>query len=253
MRNAEYYLSLVKDWEDPFPPPVLQSYEGIIVVRDDLLRVGSKSRFCDKLIGENKEVKEWVYGSSPRVGFGQVSLAYICKTYKKKCAIFIAEANELHPNTKLAKHFGAKIVQVPMGFLKVTEARAREYVAEDPENRKLVPFGLADDTVYGSIIKVARSLPYTPEEVWTVAGSGVLNRGLQLAWPKAKCHMVSVGHKLTNEEIGRGNCILHPLKFAQECKKIKRPPFPSVVEYDSKAWEFIPKNSGKKVLFWNVA
>lgn len=253
MKSVSEYLSLVKDWEDPFPTPVLEIHQGVTVVRDDLLKVGSKSRFCDKMIGENKQVKEWVYGSSPRVGFGQVSLAWICKTYKKKCTVFIAKGNELHKNTALAKHFGAKIVEVPMGFLKVTEARAREYVAEDPNNRCLVPFGLADDTVTGSIIKVAQSLDVNPQEVWSVAGSGVLNRGLQLAWPNAKFNMVSVGHKLTTEEIGKANCIIHPLKFAQACKKSDLPPFPSVIEYDAKCWQFIPKNSGRRTVFWNVA
>ncbi len=230
MKTAEEYLSTVRGWVDCEPEPVLKKYEHITVLRDDLLPAGSKSRFLDRLIGGTISVKEWVYGSSPR------------------------EANELHPNSLKAKKFGAKIIQVPMGFMTVCEARAREYVAKDPL-RKLVPFGLADDTVYGSIIKVARSLDFVPDEVWTVAGSGVLNRGLQLAWPKAKCFMVSVGHTLSKEEIGRAKMIKHPLKFAQKCKPDNRPPFPSVLEYDSKAWQYVLENSNKrkKVLFWNVA
>ncbi len=254
MKTAEEYLSTVRGWVDCEPEPVLKKYEHITVLRDDLLPAGSKSRFLDRLIGGTISVKEWVYGSSPRVGYGQVSLAYVSSKWKKKSTMFLAEANELHPNSLKAKKFGAKIIQVPMGFMTVCEARAREYVAKDPL-RKLVPFGLADDTVYGSIIKVARSLDFVPDEVWTVAGSGVLNRGLQLAWPKAKCFMVSVGHTLSKEEIGRAKMIKHPLKFAQKCKPDNRPPFPSVLEYDSKAWQYVLENSNKrkKVLFWNVA
>ncbi len=226
-KTAEEYLRFVNGWNDPNPEPVLKEYDGITVVRDDLLPAGSKQRFIDYMIGHNDNVGEWVYGSSPRVGYGQVSLAYVASQYGKKSTVFVAKSTELHPNSAKAKKFGAKIIQVPMGFMKVCEARAREYVKEN-NIRSLVPFGLADGTVFGSIISVARSLPFTPDEgweVWTVAGSGVLNRGLQLAWPKAKFFMISVGHNLTKEEIGCATMIRHPLKFAQQCKIKNRPPF----------------------------
>jgi len=254
IHNPEYYLSLVQDWKDPYPNPIIKEYDGISVVRDDLLGAGSKIRFIDYLIKNTpKSIKEWVYGSSPRWGFGQISLSYACKKYKKKCTLFLAESKELHPNTKRAIENGANVIQVPVGFMKVCEARSREYILKNP-NTKLVPFGLVDDTVYGSIIKVARNISFIPDEVWTVAGSGTLNRGLQMAWPKCKCFMVSVGHKLTYEEIGKAKMHRHYLKFAQQCKKDKWPPFPSVGEYDAKAWEYIQKyaDKSKKVLFWNV-
>ena len=253
--TAEDYLATVKGWEDPMPEPVLEGYEGITVVRDDLLTAGSKARFLDVLISRNRDVQEWIYGASPRVGYGQVSLAFVASKYDKRSTVFLPESKELHPNSKKAEDLGAKIVQVSTGFMGVCMARARAYL-QTVENARLVPFGLADDTVYGSIIKVARDLPFLPEIVVTVAGSGVLNRGLQLAWPDAEFYAVSVGHKLTDEERGRATVIRHPLKFAQQCKKDKRPPFPSVLEYDAKAWEYavqIKQRTKKKVLFWNVA
>lgn len=254
IKTADDYLSLVHDWDDPNPAPVLETYGNITVVRDDLLGDGAKVRFIDYMLkSAGADVEEWVYGSSPRWGFGQISLSSIAKKYGKKCTLFLAESAEWHNNTKRAIANGATAYKVPMGFMTVCEARARAYVAKTPGSR-MVPFGLADDTVYGSIIKVARSLPITPEEVWTVAGSGTLNRGLQLAWPKVPCNMVSVGHVLTTEEIGRATVHRHYLKFAQQCKKPQLPPFPSVGEYDAKAWEYIQKyaNPKKKILFWNV-
>ena len=30
------------------------------------------------------------------------------------------------------------------------------------------------------------------------------------------------------------------------------PPFPSIGTYDAKAWRYIPKNTGRNILFWNV-
>lgn len=203
---------------------------------------------------DDPNVDEWVYGSSPRVGYGQISLAYVAAKHHKQATVFVPEAKTLHPNSVRAQELGAQIIQVPTGFKAVCEARAREYVMQDRSRRQLVPFGLADGTVYASIVKVARSLPFVPEQVWTVAGSGTLNRGLQLAWPNAACFMVSVGHVLTTEEIGRATVYKHPLKFAQQCKPANRPPFPSVLEYDAKAWEFVQRyaDKGKRVLFWNV-
>jgi hypothetical protein len=254
--NADEYLKLVENWKDPNPTPVLEQHEGIWVVRDDLLPAGAKSRFLDVLIND-PNVNEWVYGSSPRVGYGQVSLAYVACKYGKFSTVFVPASKEMHPNSVKAQSFGAKVIQVPTGFMKVCEARARAYIndirMEGSGQPQLVPFGLDAPSVMGSIIKVARSLPIVPDEVWTVAGSGTLSRGLQLAWPNANVHMVSVGHKLTPEEIGRGQMIRHALKFEQACKKGDLPPFPSVPEYDAKAWAHIPKNPNSTTLFWNVA
>ena len=45
----EYYLNLAKDWEDPNPAPVVEEYDGVRVVRDDLI-TGTKVRGGDCLI-----------------------------------------------------------------------------------------------------------------------------------------------------------------------------------------------------------
>ena len=66
------YLDLVKDWEDPNPVPVIEKYDGIHVVRDDLQEGGSKVRFADKLIRDTP-VDEFCYGGSNKVGWGNIS------------------------------------------------------------------------------------------------------------------------------------------------------------------------------------
>lgn len=250
--SPEWYLNKVKDWTDPNPPPVVEKHEGIFVVRDDLLTGGTKERIYDYMV-QKEPVQEWVYGGGSRWGYGQIGLGAVCKKYGKKATVFIAKGKELHPSSEKAKQLGVDIHEVNMGMLTVTQGRARKYVAEDPQHRRLVEFS-GDPAVVGSVLKVARTLPFEPDEVWSVAGSGVLNRGLQLAFPNAKCYAVSIGHILSPEEQGRATIIRHPQKFAEECKKDKRPPFPSSPNYDAKAWEYVllgakPK---KKVLFWNV-
>ena len=105
---------------------------------------------------------------------------------------------------------------VENGMLTVTQKRAKDYAAESSD-RMVLPLGLEHPSVLGSIIKVARSLPITPDEVWTVGSSGTLNRGLQFAWPHATIHVVSVGHTMNEREIGRA--IYHSPYFLAEIER----------------------------------
>ena len=82
--------------------------------------------------------------------------------------------------------------------------------------------------------------------------SGVLSRGLQGAWPDAKVYGVRIGHNTTPREQGRAETFKSDYKFHQECKKPERPPFPSSLTYDSKAWTFIKEHASDRALFWNV-
>lgn len=257
------YLRLVSGWVDPFPAPVLELHNGIYVVRDDLLDAGTKVRGADYLIGHcpvHKNIKEWVYGSCPATGYAQISLPFLCNRYNKKAVIFMAarSMNKLHEYQKRGIALGAEYHWIQDGMLNVTQKRARDYVAEDPETRALLPIGLEHPTVFASFIKVARSLPIVPQHVWSVGSSGTLSRALQLAWPRAEVHVVSSGgHNMNSREIGRA--IFHPSKYKwnQAVKKSEMPPFPSAPEYDAKAWmpmiDYYKTNERvDPILFWNV-
>ena len=100
--------------------------------------------------------------------------------------------------------------------------------------------------------EVAKSLNINPKEVWSVMSSGVLSRGLQMAWPNSIVYGVKIGHNTKKQEQGTARCLRSKYKFQQECKKIERPPFPSSLTYDSKAWSFIKEKATKGALFWNV-
>ena len=59
----------------------------VLLLRDDLLGTGSKTRFIDYLIGhsdEFKDKKEIVFGSCPATGYAQISGPVVCKRYDKK-------------------------------------------------------------------------------------------------------------------------------------------------------------------------
>ena len=254
---ADDYLRLVEGWNDPYPEPVVEPIgENVFVVRDDLLQYGSKIRFLDYYVSTIK-ADELVYGSSPAYGYAKISLGYLCKKYNKKAVIFEAARKQLHPYQQRAVDLGVDLRMVPMGFLAVTEARAREYSSN--RNRILLPMGLEHDTAFGSILKVCHYLPNVQnlKHIWVASSSGTIARGLKLAFPKAEVHCVSVGHSMSDRELGNNTLHLSPYKFSQEIKKKEAPPYPSASNYDAKVWPvlqaYLKENSSNdKHLVWNV-
>lgn len=249
--------NLLGDWTDPNPAPVIEEHSAFLVVRDDLLGVGSKVRFLDYLVKSAPE-KEFVFGASNKVGYGAISLSYLCRKYRKKAVFFMAKTNNPTWHQKRVLELGGIIHFVPNGMLAVTNARAREYAAKDPRNRRFLPMGFEDQTVLASIVKVARSLKYkskpvVPKEIWSVGSSGTLSRGLQAAFPKARVNVVQTGHAMTKAQIGKA--ILHkaPYKYDRKCKEAEMPDYNSEPYYDAKVWSFVKKYGKKGALIWNVA
>lgn len=248
-----------EEWHDPNPKPVIVDYELddgriIHVVRDDLLGYGSKIRFVDFII-RNLPHKEIVFGSCPATGYAQISLPYVARKYNKKSVFFMAKR---HPSkyTKYQKRgieLGVDYRWVNMGMLTVTESRAKKYVAENPDDRFLFPLGLDHESVVNSIVKVCKEgIDIKPTEVWSVGSSGTINRGLQKAYPDIDVHVVQVGHKMNENQLGRAKLHVSEYKFDQKVKDEDMPPFPSVPTYDAKAWKFVKEYAKDGSMFWNV-
>jgi hypothetical protein len=138
----------------------------------------------------------------------------------------------LHPNLRLA--LGAEVYQVAPGYISVVQARAAAYAAA--AGASLVPFGGPDTpAAVEAIAQAALAIGDEPDEVWCAAGSGVLARGLALAWPKAKRHVVQVGRTLSPEDVADATIHVYPRPFGAAARS--SPPFPSDPHYDAKAWE----------------
>lgn len=222
--------------------PVLEKSGQILVVRDDLLPGGTKSRVIPQLL---TGAMEFVY-ASPAYGYAQVALAHACREAGYSATIFTAKRNELHARTREARDAGAKIVMVPHGYLSNVQAKAKAYA--EAVNAKLLPFGLDVPEMAAGLQAVAATVDYEPQEVWTVAGSGTLSRALQKAWPSARFFAVQVGAR---PQIDNASLYIAPEKFEQDAKV--KPPFPSCSNYDAKAWRFIQAKASPGALFWNVA
>jgi hypothetical protein len=223
------------------PDPILTSHDGFTVLRDDLLPGGTKRRAIHVLFDDRDE---YVY-PSPVFGYAQLALAYACRDVGKRATITCAKRFTRHPLTNEAEQAGAKIIEVPNGYLNVIKARARDYCAA--HGAVLLPFGLDTPRFIEALAAVARALPVVPTEVWSVAGSGVLTRSLQLAWPEACVYAVRVGREPL---VGRAKVFTATEAYEQDARH--PPPFPSCSHYDAKAWNIMTQYAKPGAFFWNV-
>lgn len=229
----------------PLPAPVLSVHDRVTVVRDDLLPGGTKRRAIHVFFDD--EHTEYVY-ASPVQGAAQLALAFTAREFGKRVRIFCAERKAWHANTSRVAELGGIIEEVPMGFLSNVTAKAQTYCAHS--GAKMLPFGLDAPEFIVALAGVARTIDYQPQEVWSIASSGVLSRALQLAWPDARFFGVRVGHPPV---ASKATIYTAAEKFERDAKF--PPPFPSCGNYDAKAWNLIKQHASRteRVLFWNVS
>lgn len=225
--------------------PIVRVHDGIFVVRDDLFHGGTKARFLSVLF---EGVDEVVY-ATPAEGGAQTALAHTAAALGKRATIFVAKRKVPHDRALEAKRVGAKVMQVPHGYLSNVQSKAKEYCRRT--GAKLVPFGVDLPEAIATIAAAAISTELKPDEVWCAAGSGVLARSLAQAFPDADRHVVEVGRTLTLEEVAGATIHKAGLPFSRALKE--KPPFPSCPHYDAKAWRVCKAQHGDGlVLFWNV-
>jgi len=220
--------------------PIIERWSAIQVVRDDLLEGGTKRRVAGILMTSD----EVVY-AGPCCGYAQLAVALSARDHGRRCTLFVAKRATRHRLTELSAAASAKIVEVSPGYLSVVRSRARDYCEQS--GAVLLPFGLACQQISDALRAVAASIAVQPKEVWTVAGSGTLTRALQDAWPAADFFAVAVGK---DADCGRAKVFVAPETFEQAAKR--PPPFPSSLNYDAKAWQFIQKHASPDALFWNI-
>lgn len=237
-------------------PFVIDSYDGISVIRDDAVLGGTKRRVIaavlqsidydfDRGFGTPRNKQHFTY-ASPTFGYAQIAVAIGCQEIGAKVTIFVPKRKQMHPRSALAADHGAEIIQVPMGFLSHCAAKAKQFAIDS--GATLLPFGLDCPVAIRSLSEVAKSTKLLPKEVWCVAGSGVLTRALQLAWPDAKHCVVTVGCK--SAKVGNAAVYESQEPFAKDAKI--QPPFLTVSNYDAKAWVFVKRHARPGALFWNV-
>ena len=240
----DYYLSLAEGWIPYNPDPVVIEYEGVRVVRDDLI-VGTKTRAADLLA--SKINNDTMVYSQPRVGLAGVSLLDVAKHHNKKVVLFMPASKRISLHQACCIERGAIPIFERIAAMPILNIKAKEWA--DKHNAFFIPLGLKHELATAAIVHTASKIS-EPEEVYVAISTGVLSRALQIAWPNAKFTCVAVARNLKAGELGRASVISEPLEFMQE--EPIQPPFPTVRTYDAKVWKYIPKNTGRNILMWNV-
>lgn len=225
--------------------PEIERHSGVTVVKDTVPG-GTKARYAWQLFLNAHEV---IYASSPEGG-AQVSLAHCAQRWGRRCTIFAAARQQLHPRQIEAQRLGARYEFIRPGYLNVVQSRARAYAQKS--GGLLAPWGMKTDNAIHTIAEAAQCLKIKPDVVWAAAGSGTLANGLRLAWPAAEMHIVEVGAAV--EVLGT---IKHttPYKYSQRAPT-DTVPFSVCPHYEAKAyhvmqaWLASRKPSKARILFW---
>lgn len=237
----------------------IEKHEDIFVLRDDLLPGGTKSILLDEILPHDKD--EFVYATPVYGGF-QIALAMWCKKNHKTCILFCAKRKDMHPNTIRAISEGAIVVPVEHGYLSVVESKAKTFTELGLGKRYKIPWGSHDEQ---SILLIAKrtfevlsdlKMIKLPDDIFIALGSGMITEGILFgtADTDITVHGVQVGAEYTKTH---DRFVLHKYHKPFDKKAdITRAPFPSMPNYDLKAWEECKRfkflNRERKVLFWNV-
>ena len=251
MPNRQAWLDLAGDWQDPLEDPIIMNHEGFNVVRDDLMGFGSKCRFGDILV--QKAPTDTLVYVQPRFGFAGISLAYLAHKYNKKLVLFMPSGKVISDHQAICIERGAIPKFRRIAAMPNLNAHAKRWAEEN--NATFIPLGLKHELVTAAAVKVAYDLAEKhgyPKEVWSAISTGVLQRALQIAWPNAKFTSVAVSRNMKAGELGRASVISEPKPFTASEGVDNLPPFPCIDTYDGKVWKYIPKNTGRNILFWNV-
>lgn len=224
----------------------------IRVIRDDLLPGGTKIRALDPLI-KNSNADEFVY-PSPAYGFAQVAIAACCAKYKKTAVIFVAKRNTLYDYTEIAQTLGAKIVQVPNGYLSVVKKKADDYVDASPKTRTLISWGASDKESLNFLVKSLKKIEHIIKDgrVWVCVGSGTLLTAMSIAWPQAHFLCLVVGAQFDFSKFSdRTEVFRAKQKYEKAVNNLF--PWPANSHYEAKLYPFVFEHGKDGDFVWNVA
>lgn len=240
--SKQEYLDMVGDFTSSFSEPVIENIEGRIVVREDLLSVGTKARAGELLVATCES--DTIVYVQPRFGFAGISLTELCKKYNKRLVLFMPSSKEVSDHQAFCIENGCEYYFYRIAAMPNLNLIAKRWAEQN--NGFFIPLGLRHRLVTAMIVKTASSIK-EPTSFWTAFSTGVLNRALQIAWPNSIANGVAVSRNVHDGEKGRANVISHYKDFSQNSSIL--PPFPSAKNYDAKVWEFTKPGD----LFWNVA
>lgn len=237
-----------------FAPPIFTVEDGVNVVNEAALGVGSKARFGELLVKETKE-DELVY-VQPRHGWAGISLCALAKMYGKKLTLFMPASAEASETQRLVIELGAEPRFIRVAAMPVLNKYAAEYAVK--ARAAFIPLGLKHPLVTAcAVTEIYEALRGSrPGEMWCATSTGVLSRALQIALiPNSwMVHSVAVARNLHSGELGRATFTSYDRAFTQNARTLPKT-FDSASNYDAKAFEIAVKcrSELRQTWFWNVA
>jgi len=237
-----------------FAEPVVLQEDGVNVVDESKLGVGSKARFGELLISQVEE-EELVY-VQPRHGWAGISLLALAQMYGKKLTLFMPASGKSSDTQRLVIELGAEPRFIRIAAMPVLNKYAQEYAVK--KGAFFIPLGLRHPLVTANAVAQIYEFmrEYPPGEMWCATSTGVLSRSLQIAlMPNTwMVHSVAVARNLHAGELGRSTFTSYDRAFDQPARKLPRT-FQSAHNYDAKAFEIAVKHQSmnRPTWFWNVA
>ena len=238
------------------------------VVRDDLLRGGTKERGLRPVVEDlvRGGATRFVY-ASPFCGYAQIALATTVVPLGAAAIVFSDVAPggaTLHPYSLEARAHGAEVH--PCATLADAEARADAYTRAHPGAVKL-PLGFACSAFHAAYVAAIRvewqrllaTVGRRPRHVFVPVGSGTLLRAFAEALDgSVDIHAIDV-RVLALEDprlavldtLPRVTVHRAVQPFAQPSDQ--PPPFPSNPYYDAKLLPFVDALAEDGSVWWNVA
>jgi hypothetical protein len=241
---------------------IITEHEGIYVVRDDYFPGGTKARIAIEYFNSTP-FDEYVYPGTSK-GAAIVALGIAAKETNKKATIFIAERKDYNEIMQEAKDRGGDNLEfkyIKMGFYPKIKSACEKYCGDlMVTNRRCYVLSGLDmphsTDILSEKVKNIRNEYDKFDFVISACSSGTLQRSLQKADLGNKYIAVATGQ--SNIQSGIAEVIHHnkKQKFEQLPPKELRPPFPTVLNYDGKCWQYAKEiqkeNPDKKILLWNV-
>jgi len=217
--------------------------QGLSVLRDDLVKGGTKRRALEILLkGLNADR---LFYAGTIMGHGALALACACEDQGKQAEIFISGTEDDPAIRKLRATNAMLHLCAPAPI-----ASLFEQIKESANGGVVLPPGFDMPEFENAMAYALSGFPAKDyPEIWTTAVSGTLTRALHRAFPDTPLKTVKVVR--TSGPLPSTAIYDAPEKYHQAAKN--PPPYPACPFTDAKLWQFALRDARPDALIWNTA
>lgn len=230
---------------------IVEEFDGLHIVRDDLFEGGTKKRVLAELMDSYTE-NEFVYATD-YYGHAGYAIALSALDASKKTKLF-------YPSPFKDTAMFRKVTSLPnVTYEIVTTAHtqleagifAEKYATKS--SAKFFKIGLDTPEFVEKLSEVVKEVQIIAPEIWCMGGSGALGRALKKAYPTTPVNVVNIGPANATFKNYSGLDAVYIAPEDLDDEATIKPPYPSASHYDAKVWQFFVQHAKKGAYIWNVA